>query len=201
MLHQIYFTDWHQILFVAAGFLTAILIVWLQFWVRSFYEERAYDTRPESDRRFSVHIAGLWLFVGVFLSLLAFGFTGLDWLFTRFNVYLPASVNQIPMERLAAGFLIGAFDITLLAVLQQIIDVGRGFLTRGNLEPVAYTPKKKWCILIAVCIALILISVVTVILLAVMPPLYWLYLILGSFIIPFVIVGGTYLWALLAIGL
>lgn len=200
MLDQPCLTDWHQIFLVAAGFLSAILLVWSRFWVQSFYDEQAYDRRPAADRRFSTHIGRLWLSFGLLFALLAFGFTVLDWLLTRQLVQLYIAAYQIPMERLAAGFLMGAFDITLIAIIQQIHNVWETSMKKGEPKPIDYgrhlheRTRSKTCLFRATYVALSIIFVFCL-LQAFVPlsPTWWFWLALGSFLIPGLILLVTYM--------
>jgi hypothetical protein len=151
-------TDWHQIFLVAAGFLTAILLMWSQHWVRSLYEEQPYDNRSEVDRRFSTHIMRLWLVVGVFFALVAFGLTGLDWLLTRQLVLPDPLISQMPLtERFAAGFLMGAFNITLVGIAIEIWNAGLLLKRKGETKRINYKDGDKRFIFMSICIALSLI--------------------------------------------
>jgi magnesium-transporting ATPase (P-type) len=191
---------------VAAGFLTAILSLWIQNELRFFYEEEKLD-REElteakklkqkniesrlSNRRISSTLWCSWLYAGVLFALVAFGLTGLDWL-------MPHQADRI--EQIAKGLLVGAFDITLIAVLKTIIIDYRAvaWAKEGNeQEPLPYglddatRTHNKRCLFIAMFVALILI-LASSILLAIIPPDYWAWLILSFFVIPLLIVGGTY---------
>jgi hypothetical protein len=203
MHHQSYITDWHQILLVAAGFLTAILSLWIQNELRFFYEEEKIDreeltkaTKPQnkniesrlSHRRISSALWCFWLYAGVLFALVAFGLTGLDWLF-------PHQADLI--EQIAKGLLVGAFDITLIAVLKTIfLDFGPvSWAKEGKeKEPLLYghdnatRTRRKRCLFIAIVVALILI-LASSLFLAIIPPVW---LILSFFVIPLLIVGGTY---------
>lgn len=174
--------------------------MWIQTRQRAFYDEKDYDKRCEQDRLFSTDIAVLWLSVGVFFALLAFGLTGLDLLVTRQLIPLcPAACQMRLMERLAAGFLIGAFDITLIAVLEVIWTAGRTLKANGKANRIYYTNRRKTCLRKAVCVALVLVlafSLLVCLLPAFIPLLQcrWLWLILCclSLIIPLLILGITF---------
>ncbi|MGD0351917.1 MAG: hypothetical protein ABSB38_00215 [Dehalococcoidia bacterium] len=165
MFHNIFLTDWHQLFLIAAGFLTATLLVWAQFWVNSFYDEQLYDKRPEDDRRFSVNVAGLWLFSGVLFALLAFSLTGLDWLYTSRLVHTVLYHIEL-IERLATGFLMGAFEIALVAVVIQLIMAWRTLKEKGNAKRIRmdYTDKRKRYLFIAVCVIPFLLFAVSILL-------------------------------------
>jgi hypothetical protein len=79
-------TDWHQILLVATGFLTAILSLWIQSELRFFHEEKKFDKEELkeeklkqkntekiesrlSNRRISSTLWCFWLFAGILFSL------------------------------------------------------------------------------------------------------------------------------------
>jgi hypothetical protein len=205
MLHQTYFTDWHQILLVAAGFLTAILSVWFQSEQRFFYEKRKLDKEEQklkdlieqkniesriSNRRISITLWSFWLYAGILFALLAFGLTGLDWLFTYQNGWI---------EYLAKGLLIGAFDITLIAVWKTVFIDYRtvSWAEEGKeQEPLNYgnndeeRTKNKRCLFGALCAALVVI-VASSLVLAIKLPRYWCWLIFISFVVQISIVGGT----------
>jgi hypothetical protein len=207
MLHQTYLTDWHQIFLIAAGFLTAILLVWSQLWVHSFYAERPYQEKRgglESDRLFSTHIAYLWLSAGVLFAILAFGFTGLHWLLAGKTVQCSLAACLIGrMQQLAAGFLMGAFIIALIAVIQQIfLNAWKTLKAKGEPKPIDYgrhpheRTRNKTCLFRATYAALFLIFFFCLLPALIPPdcwtPIWWLWLALFSFLIPILIVGGTY---------
>jgi len=200
MLQQTCPNDWHQIFLVASGFLTATLVVWIQFWVRSLYEKLPTDNRSFEDRSFSVHTAILWLFVGVLFALFAFGLTGLDWLFTHQKVQLATPAYQIDlMEQLAACFLMSSFNITLIAVIQQIINAGATLKRKGESEPINYgrhpnerTHNKRF-LFGGICVALALVWTCCLFLaFTPLPLIPWLLRALLSVLYPGLILWATY---------
>ncbi len=207
MLQQTCPNDWHQIFLVAAGFLTAILLVWSQLWVHSFYAERPYQEkkgRLESDSLFSTHIAYLWLSAGVLFAILAFGFTGLHWLLAGKTVQCSIAACLIGrMQRLAAGFLMGAFIIALIAVIQQIFNAWKTLKAKGEPKPIDYgrhpheRTRNKTCLFRATYAALFLIFFFCLLPALIPPdcwtPIWWLWLALFSFLIPLLILGVTIL--------